>query len=100
MQIAKFKEIKQIFNLKDDELYCYTVETDGTITIKKVNEYELLAEEGLKDVYDNEPERLWEQFIAQEESSKEQKEKDYWSQLAAEQFFADYTEEDEIYNQI
>ena len=63
MQIAKFKQIKQIFDLKDDELYCYRVETDGTITIKKVNEYEILAEEGLKDVYDNEPDGLWEQCL-------------------------------------
>ncbi len=63
MQIAKFKQIKQIFDLKDDELYCYTVETDGTITIKKVHEYEILAEEGLKDVYDNEPDGLWEQCL-------------------------------------
>ena len=27
------------------------------------NEYELLAEAGLKEVYDNEPEGLWEQCI-------------------------------------
>lgn len=44
MQIAKFKQIKQIFDLKDNELCCYTVEIDGSITRKKVNEYEILAE--------------------------------------------------------
>ena len=27
------------------------------------DEYELLAEEGLKEVYDNEPEGLWEQCL-------------------------------------
>ena len=52
MQIAKFKQIKQIFELKDDELYGYTVEADGTLTLQK-----------LKEVYDNEPEGLWEQCL-------------------------------------
>ncbi|MDJ0729215.1 MAG: hypothetical protein QNJ33_04405 [Crocosphaera sp.] len=50
MQIAKFEQIKQIFDLKDDELYYYTVEADGTLTLQKVKEYEILAEEGLKEV--------------------------------------------------
>ncbi|WP_107671234.1 hypothetical protein [Cyanothece sp. BG0011] len=63
MQIAKFEQIKQIFDLKDDELYCYTVDENGTLTLQKVKEYELLAEEGIKDVYDNEPDGLWEQCL-------------------------------------
>ena len=63
MQIAKFKQIKQIFELKDDELYGYTVEADGTLTLQKIKEYVILAEEGLKEVYDNEPEGLWEQCL-------------------------------------
>ncbi|MDJ0842975.1 MAG: hypothetical protein QNJ08_01935 [Crocosphaera sp.] len=63
MQIAKFEQIKQIFDLKDDELYYYTVEADGTLTLQKVKEYEILAEEGLKDVYDKEPDGLWEQCL-------------------------------------
>uniref|UniRef100_UPI0005B29967 hypothetical protein n=1 Tax=Crocosphaera watsonii TaxID=263511 RepID=UPI0005B29967 len=59
----KIKQIKQIFELKDDELYGYTVEADGTLTLQKIKEYEILAEEGLKEVYDNEPEGLWEQCL-------------------------------------
>ena len=39
-------------------------------------------------------------LITNEDLSSEKIEKDNWSQLAAEQFFADYSEEDEIYNQI
>ncbi len=63
MPIAKFQQIKEIFDLKDDELYGYTVEADGSLTLQKVKEYEVLAEEGLKDVYDNEPDALWEQCL-------------------------------------
>ncbi len=39
-------------------------------------------------------------LIVNEDSSREKIEKDNWLHLAAEQFFADYSEEDEIYNQI
>lgn len=38
-------------------------------------------------------------LIVNEDSSREKIEKDNWLQLAAEQFFADSSEEDEIYNQ-
>ena len=63
MEIAKFEQIKEKFEIKDDQLYIYTVETDGTLKLLKVNDYEILAEEGLKDVYDNEPDGLWEQCL-------------------------------------
>lgn len=63
MEIAKFEQIKEKFEIKDDQLYMYTLETDGTLKLMKVNDYEILAEEGLKDVYDNEPDGLWEQCL-------------------------------------
>ncbi|MEL4897524.1 hypothetical protein [Crocosphaera sp. Alani8] len=44
MKIAKFKQIKQIFDLKDDEFYSYTVEADGSLMLQKVKEYEILGE--------------------------------------------------------
>lgn len=60
---AKFQEIKKQFNLQDDDLYFYTEEADGTLKLRRVNEYELLVEEGLKEVYDNEPDGLWEKCL-------------------------------------
>jgi hypothetical protein len=63
MAFAKFEAIKKQFNLQDDELYFYAEEVDGTLKLRRVNEYELLAVEGLKEVYDNEPDGLWEQCL-------------------------------------
>ena len=63
MQIAKFKEIKEIFNFNDESYYTYSISETGTISIKKVNEYDLFAEEGLKEIYDSEPEGLWENCL-------------------------------------
>ena len=63
MNIAKFSDIKKQLDLQDDNIYFYTIEEDGTFKLRQVNEYELLAEEGLKEVYDNEPEGLWEQCL-------------------------------------
>ena len=60
MPAATFEEIKQKLGIKDKNLYLYTLEEDGTITLRGVSDYELLAEEGLRDVYDNEPDGLWE----------------------------------------
>jgi hypothetical protein len=39
------------------------VESDETLKLTRLNEYEILAEEGLKDVYDNEPDGLWEKCL-------------------------------------
>lgn len=63
MQLARFEEIKERFNVKNKNLYFYTAETDGTLKLRKANEYELLVEEGLKEIYDNEPEGLWEKYL-------------------------------------
>jgi hypothetical protein len=63
MAFAKFEIIKKQFNLQDDEMYFYVEEADGTLKLKRVNEYELLAEEDLKEVYDYEPDGLWEQCL-------------------------------------
>lgn len=63
MPIAKFDEIKQQLAIKDDDFFIYSVEEDGTLKLIKLNEYEILAELGLKDVYDNEPVGLWEQCL-------------------------------------
>ncbi|MEA5535109.1 hypothetical protein [Crocosphaera sp. XPORK-15E] len=63
MEIAKFEQIKEKFDIKDDELYIYTLEPNITLKLLKVNDYEILAEEGLKDVYDNEPDGLWEKCL-------------------------------------
>lgn len=63
MQLARFEEIKEKFNIKNENLYFYTAEADGTLKLRKANEYELLAEEGLKEIYDNEPEGLWEKCL-------------------------------------
>lgn len=63
MQIARFEEIKEKFNIKNESFYFYTVEADGILKLREANEYELLAEEGLKEIYDKEPEGLWEKCI-------------------------------------
>lgn len=39
-------------------------------------------------------------ILINDDLESEDKDKQNWSRLAAEQFFADYSEEDEIYNQI
>ena len=63
MSFAKFEAIKKQFNLQDEQLYFYVQEADGTLKLRPVNEYELLAEEGLREVYDREPDGLWEQCL-------------------------------------
>ena len=63
MQIARFEEIKEKFHIKNENFYFYTVEADVTLKLREANEYELLAEEGLKEIYDNEPEGLWEKCL-------------------------------------
>ena len=63
MKVARFDEIKEKFEIKDEELFIYAVESDETLKLTRLNEYELLAEEGLKDVYDNEPDGLWEKCL-------------------------------------
>jgi hypothetical protein len=64
MPVAKLKEIKDKFKLTDESEYFYFASEDEiSISLIKVNEYELLAEETLKDVYDGEPEGLWESCL-------------------------------------
>lgn len=63
MQIAKFEQIKEKLLIKDEELFIYKVEPDGSLKLTRLNEYEVLAEEGLKEVYENEPLGLWEQCL-------------------------------------
>ena len=63
MPTSTFEDIKHKLGIKDEHLYLYTLEEDGTITLRKVSDYELLAEEGLRDVYDSEPEGLWEKCL-------------------------------------
>lgn len=63
MKVARFHEIKEKFEIKDEELFIYALESDETLKLTRLNEYEILAEEGLKDVYDNEPDGLWEKCI-------------------------------------
>lgn len=63
MEIARFKEIREKFNLQDELLYLYVIKPNGTLRLKSVSEYELLAEEGLKGIYDFEPDGLWEQCL-------------------------------------
>jgi uncharacterized phage-like protein YoqJ len=63
MQLAKFAEIKKQLKIEDDNLYFYTTEADGTLKLRQASEYEILAEEGLKEVYDEEPEGLWEKCL-------------------------------------
>ena len=63
MKVARFDEIKEKFEIKDEELFIYAVESDETLKLIRLNEYEILAEEGLKNVYDNEPDGLWEKCL-------------------------------------
>ena len=63
MQVAKFEQIKEKLLIKDEELFIYKVEPDGSLKLTRLNEYEVLAEEGLKEVYENEPLGLWEQCL-------------------------------------
>jgi hypothetical protein len=63
MKVARFNEIKEKFEIKDEELFIYVVESDETLKLTRLNEYEILAEEGLRDVYDNEPDGLWEKCL-------------------------------------
>jgi hypothetical protein len=62
MPFAKFEEIKAQFDIQDEHFY--GKDTDGTLKLRQVSEYELLAEEGLKAVYDNEPDGLWEKCLS------------------------------------
>lgn len=63
MQVAKLLDIKNQLQITDETLCCYIVDKDGTIRLRKASDYELLAEEGLKDIYDNEPAGLWEKCL-------------------------------------
>jgi hypothetical protein len=63
MPFAKFEEIKAQFDIHDEQLYFYAKDTDGTLKLRLVSEYELLAEEGVKAVYDDEPDGLWEKCL-------------------------------------
>jgi hypothetical protein len=59
MYVGTLHEITQKLKLKDENIFFYSVESDGTIKLRKATEYEILAEEGLKDVYCDEPDGLW-----------------------------------------
>lgn len=63
MNVATLHDIKQKLELKDENIFFYSVESDGTIKLRKATEYEILAEEGLKDVYGDEPDGLWERCL-------------------------------------
>ncbi len=63
MQAAKFSEIRNQLQLNDDKIYFYAIDKDGTILLRKATDYELLAEEGLKDTYLMEPDGLWEKCL-------------------------------------
>jgi hypothetical protein len=63
MPIAKFDEIKQILAIQDDDFFLYHLEEDGSLKLIKISEYEVFVEEGLKEVYDNEPVGLWEKCL-------------------------------------
>jgi len=63
MHAAKFSDIRIQLQLNDDKVYFYTVDKDGTILLRKANDYELLAEEGLKEIYADEPDGLWEKCL-------------------------------------
>jgi hypothetical protein len=63
MPIAKLSDIKNKYNLDDEDFYYYTSESGGKISIMKVSDYEILAEESLKSVYDEEPDGLWESCL-------------------------------------
>jgi hypothetical protein len=63
MPIAKLNEIKEKLAIKDEDFFVYSVEQDGALKLVKLNEYQILAEDGLKEVYDDEPVGLWEQCL-------------------------------------
>lgn len=63
MKIARFDEIKEKFEIKNDELFIYIEEPDQTLKLIRLNEYAILAEEGLRDVYDREPDGVWEKCL-------------------------------------
>ena len=63
IQVARLLDIKNKLQITDETLCFYIVDNDGTIRLRKASDYELLAEEGLKEVYDNEPEGLWEKCL-------------------------------------
>jgi hypothetical protein len=67
MPFAKFEDIKVQFDIHDEQLYFYAKDTDGTLKLRQVRKYELLAEEGLKAVYDDEPDELWKKCIEGEQ---------------------------------
>ena len=48
-------------NLTPGDVEVIVLQTKSQVSLE--NEYELLAEEGLKEVYENEPEGLWEQCL-------------------------------------
>jgi uncharacterized phage-like protein YoqJ len=66
MQIAMFKEIRNKFKIDDESFYIYTIDEDRALKIRTVNEYEIFTEEGLKEIYDNEPEGIWEKCLEDE----------------------------------
>ncbi|MBF2056455.1 MAG: hypothetical protein IGQ45_04335 [Cyanobacterium sp. T60_A2020_053] len=63
MPTAKFEQIKQILTIQDDDFFLYNLEEDGSLKLIKVSEYEILAEEGLREVYEDEPVGLWEKCL-------------------------------------
>ncbi|MDJ0634099.1 MAG: hypothetical protein QNJ34_12990 [Xenococcaceae cyanobacterium MO_188.B29] len=54
--------IAQPTNLTPGEVEVIILQPNQNSDLKQ-DEYELLAEEGLQEVYDNEPEGLWEQCL-------------------------------------
>ena len=54
--------IPQLTSLNPGEVEVIILQSDLDNSITD-NEYELLAEAGLKEIYDNEPEGLWEQCL-------------------------------------
>lgn len=63
MKIARFDQIQEKFEIKNDELFIYIEEPDQTLKLIRLNEYAILAEEGLRDVYDHEPDGVWEKCL-------------------------------------
>ena len=63
MQVARLLDIKNQLQITDETLCFYIVDKDDTIRLRKASEYELLAEEGLKETYDNGPDGLWEKCL-------------------------------------
>ena len=63
MPVGTLTEIKKKYDLHDESYFYYTVNESNAVILKKVSEAELLAEESLKEVYENEPEGLWEKCL-------------------------------------